>query len=357
MIMPIEEIIVVLVLFTLAFLLAFLLAPILARFLTRCRCWKKIVRTEAPDGSGTPLFASLHKEKEVNTPRMAGVLFWGTTLILAAVFWVLSYYSPIWFEPFNFLSRSQTWIPLFTLVSASVLGLIDDLAVVKGWGASKMGGGIKFRHRLLVVFLISLVGAYWFHYKLGWDTINLPFDGEISLGFGYVILFILVMLGLFSGSVIDGVDGLAGGAFAIFFASFTAIALAQGQFELAAFSAILVGTLCAFLWFNIPPARFYMGETGIMGLTTTMAVVAFLTNTVLLLPLIGFILFLEIGSVILQLLSKKFRHGKKIFLIAPLHHHFEAKGWPAYQVTMRFWLITGLSAAVGLIIYLIDRTI
>lgn len=353
--MPVNEVIVILMLSASAFLLATFLTPFLTRCLYRFKCWKKKARTEAPDGSSTPIFYSLHKEKEINTPRMAGLLIWGTTMLLTIIAWALAKYDPTMLGRFNFISRSQTWIPLFTLISASLLGLMDDLLVVGGWGKLARGGGIKFRHRLLVVFLISLIGAYWFYYKLGWDTIHVPFYGDLTIGFWYIPLFIVVMIGLFSGSVIDGLDGLAGGVFAIIFGTFSAIAFIRGQYHLAAFCGIVAGATMAFLWNNIPPARFYMGETGILGLTTTLSVVAFLTNSVLLLPLIAFILLIEIGAVVLQLASKKFRHGKKIFLVAPLHHHFEAKGWPAHQVTMRFWLIAGLSAVVGLIVFLIDK--
>lgn len=351
----IQEVVIILILATLAFLSAVVWAPFLARFLTHYHCWKKEARVEAPDGSATLLFTALHKDKETKTPRMAGLLIWVTVLLLALIFLFLAQFYPTRFTAFNFLSRSQTWIPLFTLVSASLLGLVDDIAVVAGWGPIKRGGGLKFRHRLLAVFLISLVGAYWFYFKLGWDSVHMPFVGDITLGYLYIPLFCLTMLGLFSGSVMDGLDGLAGGSFAIFFTIYAAIAAARGQYDLAAFCAIIVGALCAFLWFNIPPARFYMGETGILGLTTTLAVVAFLTNTVLLLPIIAFTLFLEIASVVIQMISKKFRHGKRVFLIAPLHHHFEAKGWPSYQVTMRFWMLTGISATIGLIIFLIDK--
>jgi phospho-N-acetylmuramoyl-pentapeptide-transferase len=151
----------------------------------------------------------------------------------------------------------------------------------------------------------------------------------------------------YSGGVIDGLDGLAGGSFASIFAAFAGIALFTGQINLAAFCAVILGALLAFLWFNIPPARFYMGEIGTMGLTAVLTVVAFMTNSVLVLPIIGFLLVIESGSVILQLLSKKFRH-KKILLAAPIHHHFEAKGWPAYKVTMRFWVIGVVAAILGL---------
>lgn len=349
-----QEVIVVLILAFLGWIIAFIWSPFLIKLLTRYKCYKKQVRTEAPDGSGTPIFASLHKNKETATPRMAGVLFWVTTGFLALLFVILAHWQPDFFAKFDFVSRSQTWIPLFTLIAASVLGFVDDCLVVRGSGRINKGGGLKFRHRLLVVFLISLVGAYWFYFKLGWDTIHVPFYGDWNLGFFYVILFIITMIGLFSGSVIDGIDGLAGGVFAIIFTIYCIIAFARGQYDLSAFCGILSGTLLAFLWFNIPPAKFYMGETGILGLTTTLAVVSFLTNTVLLLPFIALILFAEIFSVVLQMWSKKYRH-KKIFLVAPIHHHFEAKGWPAYQVTMRFWLIAGASSLIGLILFLIDK--
>lgn len=353
--MPLFEVIRILILSAASFFLATFLTPFLTRCLYRFKCWKKQVRTESPDGRQTPIFSALHKDKEVNTPRLAGILIWGATLLLMLMVLILAKYYPTAFGPFNFVSRAQTWIPLFTLFSASLLGLVDDVLVISGWGRISRGGGIKFRHRLLIVFLISLIGAYWFFYKLGWDTIHVPFYGDLTLGFLYIPLFILVTLTLFSGSVIDGLDGLAGGVFAIIFTIFTVIAYVSGQYHLAAFCGIVAGATVAFLWNNIPPARFYMGETGILGLTTTLSVVAFLTNTVLLLPLIALILFLEIGSVVLQLASKKLRRGKKIFLVAPLHHHFEAKGWPAHQVTMRFWLITGLTAVLGLIVFLIDK--
>lgn len=355
--MPLKEVIAILTLATIAFLAAFFWAPFLERVLIRWKCWKKAARTEAPDGRATPIFNALHKDRETKVPRMAGVLIWITTLGLSIIVIALDHFWPQYFHQFDFVNRSQTWIPIFTLVSASILGLIDDIFVVTKRGDSlAKGGGIKFRHRLLFVFLISLVGAFWFYYKLGWDTIHVPFNGDLQLGMFYIILFSLVMIGLFSGSVIDGLDGLAGGVFAIMFVIYCLISFVRGQYDLSAFCGILSGTLTAFLWFNIPPARFYMGETGILGLTTTLAVVAFLTNTVLLLPFIAFVLFLEIGSVVIQLTSKKLRHGKKVFLVAPIHHHFEAKGWPSYQVTMRFWLIAGVTSVIGLIIFLIDRT-
>lgn len=336
------------------FLVAFAAAPILIKILFKYKCWKKSVRTTAPDGSGTPIFASLHKDNETKVPRMAGILLSGSMLVVALVAWGLAQMfpdSPV--ANFDFLNRSQTWIPFFTLIAASLLGLMDDLLVVGGFGNTAKGGGIQFRHRLLVVFLIGLIGAYWFHYKLGWDVLHIPLAGDIFIGWWYVPLFIAIIMSVFSSSVVDGLDGLAGGIFAILFTTFAAIAFARGQFFLAAFCAVLVGTLLAFLWFNIPPAKFYMGETGILGLTTTLAVVAFFTDSVLLLPIAGIVLVIEAGSVALQLFSKKV-FKRKIFLCAPYHHHLEAKGWPAHQVTMRMWLITGVACMITLVIALLD---
>ncbi|MCX6781417.1 MAG: hypothetical protein NT003_04895 [Candidatus Magasanikbacteria bacterium] len=336
------------------FLVALSAAPFVARVLHKYKCWKKTVRTTAPDGSATPIFASLHKDKETKTPRMAGVLMSGAMIIVAGLFFAIAQFYPHnFFAQFNFINRSQTWIPLFTFIAASILGLCDDLLVVGGFGNVAKGGGIKFRHRLLVVFLISLIGAYWFHFKLGWDMLHVPLVGDIFIGWWYIPIFVGVLMAVFSSAVVDGLDGLAGGIFAIMFATFAAIAFARGQFFLAAFCAVLVGTLLAFLWFNIPPAKFYMGETGILGLTVTLAVVAFFTNSVLLLPIAGIVLVIEAGSVALQLFWKKI-FKRKLFLIAPYHHHLEAKGWPAYQVTMRLWLVTAVACMITLMFALLD---
>jgi phospho-N-acetylmuramoyl-pentapeptide-transferase len=353
--MQIFEITRVLLLTTLAFTAAIVLTPILTRFLYKHKAWKKQVRQYDPSGAPAIIFSKLHKDKEVGTPRMGGLLIWVVTLILAVVFYALSsIFNGIW-NDINFLSRAQTWLPLFTLVAAGVIGLSDDLFVINNRGGYA-GGGIRFRHRLFLVFLIALIGAWWFYFKLDFDVLNIPFIGNIVIGPLYVLFFILVMLATFSSGVVDGLDGLSGGVFASIFGAYGVIAFARGQYDLAVLLGVIVGALLAFLWFNIPPARFYMGETGILALTTTLTVVAFLTNSVLLLPVIGLILVIESLSVVIQLTSKKF-FKRKIFLVAPLHHHFEAEGWPAYKVTMRFWVISFVFAALGLVIFLLDQQI
>ena len=338
--------------------IAFLLAPILIKLLYKFKFWKKEARTKTITGDTAEVFYSLHKEREVTVPRGGGVLIWLSVLIVVFLFFGLSFLSqPWWFEKLNFLSRAQTWLPLFTLVVASIVGLTDDILQVLGKG-KYIAGGIAFKRRLLIVMLIGLVGGLWFYYQLGWNTIHIPliynFPEGINFPIGILIipLFILVMVGSWAGGVIDGLDGLAGGVFASIFGAFSIIAFSQGKADLATFCAVIVGTLFAFLWFNIPPARFYMGETGILGLTSTMAVVAFLTDSVAVLPIIAGLLVIEVGSMIIQLLSKKFRH-KKIWLSTPIHHHFEARGWPAHQVTMRFWVISIIFAILGVAIKLL----
>ena len=201
--------------------------------------------------------------------------------------------------------------------------------------------------------MLLFFGACWFFFKLDVSSIYIPFIGEWQLGLLFIPFFMLVMLFLFSSGVIDGIDGLSGGVLATIFTAYTFIAFFQNQIDLAAFCAVVVGGILAFLWFNIPPARFYMTETGILGLTISLTVVAFLTGQVVVLPIIAFPLFATVISNIIQVASKKMRKGKKVFLIAPLHHHFEAIGWPSYKVTMRYWIIGIIFAIMGMVIALI----
>lgn len=334
------------------FSLAFLLTPVLTHFLYKYKLWKKVVRDKTIDRGEMPIFKKFHGEGETSIPRFGGLLIWITTLILIFLFFGISKVTNIWWlQKLNFLSRPQTWLPLFTLISASLLGLADDILQVFGRG-KYIGGGLSLKKRLFLVFLIGLIGGLWFYFKLDWRTLHIPGVGDLRIGLWYIPFFVLVMMATYSGGVIDGLDGLAGGAFASIFGAYATIALFRGQVDLAAFSAVILGTILAFLWFNIPPARFYMGETGILGLTTTLTVIAFLTDSVLVLPVIGLLLVLESASVILQLLSKKFGK-KKLFLAAPIHHHFEARGWPHYKVTMRFWVIGIIMAIIGVAIRLL----
>ncbi len=333
-------------------ILAVIWCPLLTHFLYKNQLWKKSARQKAISGEDAVIFNNLHKEKEVGTPRMGGLLIWITTVFVIFLFFALSLIFPnSWAGQFNFLSRSQTWLPVFTLIVASLVGMVDDILVTKGWG-KYIGGGISFKKRLIIVTLIGLIGSIWFYQKLGWDMVYIPFAGDVSIGSWYIPLFILVTIACWSGGIIDGLDGLAGGTFASIFGAFTVIAFSTGKIDLAVFCAVITGTLFSFLWFNIPPARFYMGETGILGLTTVMSVIAFLTDSVYVLPIIAGLLVVTVLSTIVQLLSKKFRK-KKIFHSTPIHHHFEALGWPSYKVTMRAWIIGIVLAFIGVAVRLL----
>lgn len=344
----------------LSFLIGILGAPTLAQYLYTNKLWKKTSVPKSIDGQAATLTQKLHNDEEKKTPRMGGILVWGSVFITAVIIYGISKLVESDFSiKLDFISRSQTWLPLFTLLIGSITGLVDDMLVVKDLPAGEaesggyIGGGLSLRKRLGVVFLLGIVGAWWFFVKLGVMSIMIPFLGELALGYFFIPLFILCMVGLYSGGIIDGIDGLAGGLFAIMFTSYAVIAFYNLQIDLAAFCMAVAGGLLAFLWFNIPPARFYLSETGTMGLTTTLVVVAFLTKAVVVLPIIALPLVVTTASTIIQLLSKKFRNGKKVFLIAPLHNHFQALGWPPHKVTMRYWIVGAMCGIVGVIITLI----
>jgi phospho-N-acetylmuramoyl-pentapeptide-transferase len=343
----------------LAFFVGIGITPLLTHYLYTYKAWKKSGGKIAIDGSDAVEFNKLHKEKEVNTPRLGGIVIWASVFVTTLGIWLLAQLFPHTVTgKLDFLSRDQTWIPLFTLIFGALVGFVDDVYEIVGTRSYK-AGGLSLRVRLLIVGSVALFVAWWFFAKLEVFTINIPFNGELYLGWFIIPLFIITTLGLYASGVIDGIDGLSGGVFATIFAAYTGIAFYQQQINLAAFSATVVGAILAFLWFNIPPARFYMSETGTMGLTITLAVVAFMTdslgggNGVLVLPIVAFPLVVTVLSIIIQIVSKEFRGGKKVFLIAPLHHHFEAIGWPGYKVTMRYWVIGIIFALIGIIIALV----
>lgn len=340
---------------TLSFFIGISITPVLTNWLYQHKMWKKRAGKVDPSGRETPIFNQLHAGKEVGTPRLGGIVIWGSVVLTVIALSLITLFFPSDLaEKLNFLSRSQTWIPFGTLIFASLIGLIDDWLEIRGSGGH-IAGGMSFKKRLLIVIGLGLIISWWFYAKLGMNTLFIPFLGDLFIGWWLIPLFLIVITALFSSGVIDGLDGLAGGVMSIIFASYAVIAFFENQINLAAFCAAVVGGTLAFLWFNIPPARFYMSETGILGLTTTLAAVAFLTNSVLVLPIIALPLVVTSLSDVIQLSSKKLRNGKKVFRVAPLHHHFEALGWPAEKVVMRYWIIGVISAILGVIITLISR--
>ncbi len=331
-----------------SFVIAFFSTPILTHFLYKYKLGKGI-----RDEGTTPVFTAMHKKKE-GTPTMGGVLIWITTITIAVIIFLLAKLlgPDSIFSDYNFLTRKQTLLPLGVLLFAAIIGLIDDFMGINRMG--KAGKGIRMRERILVYTVVACVAAYWFYFKLGWDFIHIPFLGNFNIGLWYIPIFIFaIVASAFSTNETDGLDGLAGGVLLTAFSAYGVICFHQGKIELATLCGAIVGALVAFLWFNVHPARFFMGDTGAMSLGITLGVIAMLTNTLFFLPFIGFILLMESFSVIIQVISKKIRH-KKIFLSTPIHHHFEAKGWPETKVTMRFWIISGVMAVIGLILFFID---
>lgn len=343
---------------TAAFAFGILSAPLLTHYLFKYKAWKKTAGKTALDGMPAIEFEKLregvHAGTETRTPRMGGVLVWATVAVVTLGAFALARLLPLpFFEKLDFLSRNQTWMPFVTLLFGGIVGLANDILDIRPGGEH----GIALRTRLLFVTLFSAFIGWWFYAKLGMDSVGIPGDGTLYVGALVVPLFILVSIALYAGGVIDGIDGLSGGVFAAAFMAYAGVAASQAQINLAAFSATVSGAILAFLWFNIPPARFWMTETGTMGLTMTLAVIAFMTDTlgggygVAALPIIAFLLVITVLSNIIQVVSKKF-FGQKVFRIAPLHHHFEAIGWPPYKVTMRYWIIAVVCAIAGMTVAL-----
>lgn len=333
---------------TIAFLFAIAITPFVTNILYRYNLGKQIRN----DGS-TPLFSRMHASKE-GTPTMGGVIVWGTTLFLGATFWIFDRLFGIQnFHILNFLTRKETLLPLGALLGAAIVGLMDDYLDIRRLGHK--GRGFRFRFKIILYTAVALIGAWWFYFKLGFDFLHIPFYGDITLGWLFIPFFLLVTIGTsFAVNQSDGLDGIAGGVLLVAFSAFALISFMMGKDNLAAMLGVVSGALLAFLWFNVHPARFFMGDTGSMGLGVLLAIVAFLTNNVLLLPLIGFVFVIEAGSTILQF-AWRAMFKKKFFLAAPIHHHLEGLGWPEAKITMRFWILSSIAGIMAIIIFFLDR--
>ena len=336
-----------------SFFIGIAITPIITHYLYKHKMWKKKSVAVATDGRPSPISQKLHDDENNKTPRMGGIIVWGSAFLATLFLWLVARFFPTDLTTkLEFVTRTQTWLPIFAMMAGAFVGLIDDWLVVSD-RYDQLAGGLSAKKRLGVVAILGAIGAWWFFVKLGVSHVYIPFFGPFELGILFIPFFIAVMIVIFASGVIDGIDGLSGGVFATVFSAYGTIAFFQDQINLSAFCFALVGGILAFLWFNIPPARFYMSDTGMMALTMALGMVAFLSNQVVLLPIIAFSLIVTAGSSAIQLLSKKFRNGKKVFIVAPLHHHFEAIGWPSYKVTMRYWIISVIFAVLGVIIALV----
>jgi phospho-N-acetylmuramoyl-pentapeptide-transferase len=321
-----------------SFALSMLLTPLYTRVAYRYQWWKRI-RDTATTGEKAPIFHKLHAAKHKrNIPTMGGLVIIASVVIVTVLL--------------N-LSRNQTWLPLGIFVGAGLVGLLDDYINIRGDG--KGMAGLRTQLKFLLILLVAVLGGLYFYFKLGYNLIHIPAVGDFSIGWLYIPLFIGVVISTANAvNISDGLDGLSGGLLAMAFSAFGVIAAFQGSYGLAAFCATIVGAMLTYTWFNIFPARFFMGDSGAFALGTTLGVVAVLTNAILVLPIIGFVFVMEGGSSALQILSKKI-FKRKIFLSAPIHHHFEAIGWPETKVTMRFWVIGAVAGVIGLIIGLLGN--
>lgn len=321
-----------------SFLLSMLITPVYTTVAYRRQWWKR-QRTEAWSGGKALVYQKLHAAKHKrNIPTMAGLIF---VIAISAV------------TLLGNLSRGQTWLPLAGLVAAAGIGLIDDVMNISSHGDGV--AGMKARTKFGLYSLVVLAGGWWFYAKLAVHSIYLPIIHQWHIGVFVIALFWLVVIATaMSVNITDGLDGLAGGLLTASFMAYVIIAAAEHKFALAGFCLTVVGSLLSYTWFNIYPARFFMGDTGSFALGTALGIIALQTDTIYVLPIIGAVYVMETGSVIINRLSRKLRHGKKVFLSSPIHHHFEAIGWPETKITMRFWILGQIASVLGLIIFLIS---
>lgn len=330
-----QELIMMLLLAGAAFLLGMLLTPIYTYLAYRFKFWKK-QRATSTTGEALKVFTKLHEEKfKRNIPTMAGII---TVVAVSVVTFALN------------LDRAETWLPLAALIGGGAVGLLDDVINIRGNGTGV--AGLRSSVKFLMITAVGLALGWYFSVKLGYDIIHIPFIGDWSVGWLMIPLFAFAVVATGNAvNISDGLDGLAGGLSSIAFGAFGVIALLQGHFLLAGFCFTVLGALLAYLWFNIYPARFFMGDVGSFALGTSLGVVAMMTNSVFLLPIIGIVFVIEAGSSLLQIASKKLFH-RKIFISAPVHHHLEAVGWPETKVTMRFWVLASVAAMGGILLAL-----
>jgi phospho-N-acetylmuramoyl-pentapeptide-transferase len=334
-----HQLIHILLLGFLGFALSMLITPLYTTVAYKQQWWKK-ARTEAWSGGTATVYNKLHAAKHArNIPNMAGLIF------VAAITLVTI---------FGNLSRGQTWLPLAGMLGAGLIGLVDDVMNIRGVNSSI--AGMKSAGKFGLYSLVALIGGYWFYDKLGVHSFYFPGAHHVQVGVFIIAIFWFVVVATANSvNISDGLDGLAGGLLTSSFTAYALICLVEGKYGLAAFCLTIVGSLLSYTWFNIYPARFFMGDVGAFALGTALGIIAMQTDTIYVLPIIGAVYVMETGSVIINRTSRKLRHGKKVFLSSPIHHHFEAIGWPETKVTMRFWILGQVASVLGLIVFLLGR--
>ncbi|MBR6168977.1 phospho-N-acetylmuramoyl-pentapeptide-transferase [Candidatus Saccharibacteria bacterium] len=315
-----------------AFLLSMFLTPFYTTFAYKHKLWKR-QKSVAVTGEELKVMNELHKEKiKRHFPTMAGLI------MLVAV--------PVVLIVCNALNRGQTWLPIVAFVGGGVIGFIDDTINLFGKNAA---AGLRAPVKFAMITALGVALGWFFAVKLGWTSVMVPYMGSVNIGVvGMIALFAFAVVATGNAvNISDGMDGLAGGLTMLAYGSYGIIALLQEQWFLAAFCFIVLGALLSYIWFNVYPARFMMGDTGSFALGAGLGVVAMMTNSFLLLPIIGILFVVEAGSSLIQICAKEFFH-RKVFISAPLHHHLQAKGWEESKVVMRFWIIGGVTAMLGI---------
>lgn len=335
-----------------SFAIGIIITPLFSRLMYKYRLWKRVSRQDNFEPMAEA-FKKIHNgQEELKTPRVGGIIIWASVFLTTMILWISANIGNGGNPVFDFISRRETWLPLAGMAIGALLGLFEDFTEIFGAEKNKLTHGLPARYLILIIGLIGATIGWWFYIKLGMHEINVPFIGLVELGAFFIPFFILVMLGTFSSRVIDGVDGLSAGVLATAFGSYAIIALMKGQYDIMALSITITGAILAFLWFNVPPARFYMGETGMLPLTIALTIIVFLTGEPVLLLIVGFPLVITAFSSFVQIIAKRF-FGKKVFLIAPLHHHFEALGWSRSKITMRYWIVSVMCGVFGILLALI----
>jgi phospho-N-acetylmuramoyl-pentapeptide-transferase len=321
------------------FVLSMAITPLYTTVAYKYKWWKQL-RSDAWSGGKATVYAKLHAAKHKrDIPTMAGLVF----VVTIAVVTLLAN-----------LDRAETWLPLAAMVGAGTVGFIDDWINIRGGG--KGIAGMRAKIKFILYSIVALIGGWWFYAKLDVTSFHLPWVGTVSVGVGIIAIFWLVVVATANAvNITDGLDGLAGGLLVSSFSVYTIIAAVDGQYFLAGLCLTIVGALLSYTWFNIYPARFFMGDIGAFALGTALGVIAMQTDTLYVLPIVGLVYVAETGSVIINKTSRKLRNGKKVFLSSPIHHHFEAIGWPETKVTMRFWILGQVSAVLGLMVFLLGR--
>lgn len=351
-----------------ACILSFLWAPLLIKILYKFR----IVRKSEYD----PTLAMERRKHKEGTPVMGGLLVIGTVALMTLLFnW----------------SRSFTWVPIGVMLLAAMLGGIDDILNIHGqtrrsrklkhiirlirihkdwkmrawyivtlpwsifkrtsvWLSRHPGKGIHVHEKLILQFAAGALTAWWVYFKLGahWREIYIPFDGFINIGWLIIPLIIFFVICTANAvNVVDGMDGLAGGSLITTFSALTLLSWLGGYNEITILNATVVGALLTYTYFNIKPARFQMGDVGSLGLGALLAINTIVINKMLLLPFIGFIFYLELLSVIIQIIGR-YTLGRRIFKMSPLHYHFELRGWSEEKTVMRFWIAHSAFVLLGI---------